>query len=771
MPDPIITLPSAPIVLFEEYFDPKANDFLVIVDIATGKTKKIKAQYFGQAAPSTSYKWVSSFDYPEDAIVEHNGKWYLSLQTPNLGHAPGASGSEAFWELQTKSPTGFVYWQPGVFTGDPVLVLYEITPGNIQIYQLINPTRPFLSSDFETELGAGDWQVISEGQTHFKGVFASEAALESAYPDAEPGDYALVDTGGADAQLFVWDETDADWIASGVTTIITGSNGVQVVGADVRLGGTPITAATVLEITSGSLAVTGTDKAFTLKSTSGFQPKLRIEGDGANTDGRNYEFEPQLISGFIRGLLLKYSTAHNTAANQPAIFVRDNGWIYFGATSENTVHMIYRPNKSLAIGNNIQQANDNDFIKGDNITNLSSQGRNIITGQNFNLKGASIANLIYADGPDNGADSMNNLSACIIWGIDSTVSVQELASSILFGDDYDVNQPLAGPVAPEFQGLYNILMGNHNVMRNSHHLFQFGTGLDNQYTNASHGNWKFQPKFVFGNANVPMGAERAIFVIANGFRGSFKSQSLTHLANGWTQINTTNTKGMEGGGTDVDLSASDVTPKGALEIVSTTAGFIPPKMTTTQRNAISSPPDGSMVYDTTLGEYYVRRAGAWTPLSVGTSFSAATQAEAITGTDNTKTITPLSLEQKRSVASKTISNSATGTITIDCEGKQEVKVILTTTITGAVTITPSNDSSLEILHISCAVTGSGIDFTWPSTTRMAQAFEVATGNGWYQSTKILKISSINSADMWQFSMVKVSTSPKFMLEYDGPARS
>src|SRR5688500_17609184 len=55
---------------------------------------------------------------------------------------------------------------------------------------------------------------------HFKGVFASEAALDIAFPTADEGDYALVDTAGPDAQLFIWDDTDADWVASGITTIV-----------------------------------------------------------------------------------------------------------------------------------------------------------------------------------------------------------------------------------------------------------------------------------------------------------------------------------------------------------------------------------------------------------------------------------------------------------------------------------------------------------------------------------------------------------------------
>jgi hypothetical protein len=43
----------------------------------------------------------------------------------------------------------------------------------------------------------------------------------------------------------------------------------------------------------------------------------------------------------------------------------------------------------------------------------------------------------------------------------------------------------------------------------------------------------------------------------------------------------------------------------AVEIVSTTRGFLPPRMTTTQRNAIASPAAGLIVYDTTLNKLCV----------------------------------------------------------------------------------------------------------------------------------------------------------------------
>jgi hypothetical protein len=60
------------------------------------------------------------------------------------------------------------------------------------------------------------------------------------------------------------------------------------------------------------------------------------------------------------------------------------------------------------------------------------------------------------------------------------------------------------------------------------------------------------------------------------------------------------------------LSVGTPTAASAItEITSTTQGFLPPRMTTTQKNAIASPASGLVVYDTTLGKLCVRGAAAW----------------------------------------------------------------------------------------------------------------------------------------------------------------
>jgi hypothetical protein len=48
-----------------------------------------------------------------------------------------------------------------------------------------------------------------------------------------------------------------------------------------------------------------------------------------------------------------------------------------------------------------------------------------------------------------------------------------------------------------------------------------------------------------------------------------------------------------------------------LNVNSTTQGFLPPRMTNTQKLAIASPAAGLVVYDTTLGKLCVRTASSW----------------------------------------------------------------------------------------------------------------------------------------------------------------
>jgi hypothetical protein len=65
------------------------------------------------------------------------------------------------------------------------------------------------------------------------------------------------------------------------------------------------------------------------------------------------------------------------------------------------------------------------------------------------------------------------------------------------------------------------------------------------------------------------------------------------------------------GSANVGIGTSSPNSKALLDITSTTQGFLPPRMTTTERNAITSPPAGLMVYNTTTNKLNFYNGTAW----------------------------------------------------------------------------------------------------------------------------------------------------------------
>lgn len=61
----------------------------------------------------------------------------------------------------------------------------------------------------------------------------------------------------------------------------------------------------------------------------------------------------------------------------------------------------------------------------------------------------------------------------------------------------------------------------------------------------------------------------------------------------------------------MSLSNNEPVASAKLDISTTTQGFLPPRMTTTQKNAISSPAEGLIVYDLTLHKLCVYTGSAW----------------------------------------------------------------------------------------------------------------------------------------------------------------
>ena len=68
-------------------------------------------------------------------------------------------------------------------------------------------------------------------------------------------------------------------------------------------------------------------------------------------------------------------------------------------------------------------------------------------------------------------------------------------------------------------------------------------------------------------------------------------------------------------GTGVVMGTTTLDASAFLQVNSTTRGFLPPRMTTAQRNAIASPVNSLIVFDTDLQNICYRRDGVWVQVS------------------------------------------------------------------------------------------------------------------------------------------------------------
>jgi hypothetical protein len=62
---------------------------------------------------------------------------------------------------------------------------------------------------------------------------------------------------------------------------------------------------------------------------------------------------------------------------------------------------------------------------------------------------------------------------------------------------------------------------------------------------------------------------------------------------------------------NVGIGTASPNAAARLDVSSTTQGFLPPRMTTAQRDAITSPPAGLMIYNTSTNKLNVRTASSW----------------------------------------------------------------------------------------------------------------------------------------------------------------
>jgi hypothetical protein len=135
----------------------------------------------------------------------------------------------------------------------------------------------------------------------------------------------------------------------------------------------------------------------------------------------------------------------------------------------------------------------------------------------------------------------------------------------------------------------------------------------------------------------------------------------------------------------VDLS-SGIPASAVLEARSTTKGFLPPRMTTTEKNAISTPAAGLVVYDNTLTALNVYNGTSWVALGASTSsaysVASVTTTYSETATSGTKIIKadttsgaftinlPTAVGNTATIIIKKVAGS--GALTIDGNGTETI---------------------------------------------------------------------------------------------------
>ena len=115
---------------------------------------------------------------------------------------------------------------------------------------------------------------------------------------------------------------------------------------------------------------------------------------------------------------------------------------------------------------------------------------------------------------------------------------------------------------------------------------------------------------LFGMNAQPASAN-TVNATAIGFGASASYYSI-RLGN--TSITNVNTSGSITTSGSFGVGTASPAANSALDITSTSKGLLLPRLTSTQRDAISSPPSGLMIYNTTTGTFQCYANGSWTNL-------------------------------------------------------------------------------------------------------------------------------------------------------------
>ncbi|MEJ0101406.1 MAG: hypothetical protein WDO19_02115 [Bacteroidota bacterium] len=338
-----------------------------------------------------------------------------------------------------------------------------------------------------------------------------------------------------------------------------------------------------------------------------------------------------------------FNIGANDTASRPLFRVYPNGDFAVNATNDYTANKYsnksgIRYNKKLGIlevgiSNNIdtsilnltQGTYETSALIVNSDTHNTIQGQmisSILNADNTTITPAGFLSWSTVSGESHNINSWVNHSIISGWGMNVG---QEIRNSTIGGIGHNLQKPVWYSL---IQGYTNTPSDTVNIslISGMYHSYggvgqflsgcqlvnktPYGTTLGNQ-------NVDFSSLGYTGNKGLALSGitnldKYPIFAIGNSrntYNSAVKSNALTILYNGRTQINTT--------GYSTNLAEADVTPKAALEIVSNNSGILIPKLTTAQRDGIASGDlqNGLLLYNTTSTQFQFYNGSAWKSLS------------------------------------------------------------------------------------------------------------------------------------------------------------
>lgn len=151
--------------------------------------------FISQALTSGIPDWTNALTFQTDGTDDGtycvwpdddgNIRFWKTKVDDNIGNEPPTNPlttEDAYWiEVSPSDGSAIKEWLVGVFGTGLVIVYHNHSTAGKGLYILLNPVRPYNSANIETEIAAGDWELIA-GQGQSIIPFWNFAANAGAFP-------------------------------------------------------------------------------------------------------------------------------------------------------------------------------------------------------------------------------------------------------------------------------------------------------------------------------------------------------------------------------------------------------------------------------------------------------------------------------------------------------------------------------------------------------------------------------------------------------------